>query len=304
MLSNSLIYFLWLHYVKIDPSNTFRLVVKVLKFVVDGEYGLIEMADQEHELWLDRNLQYSLEKFYEEMATKIIWGPSQTLAVWVLDTDSGFEWKVRSNEHFQQLIKDRWADMVAFLVVDVVSKHGESVNASSGRRCVSGVTTGEGSGIHGNGGGRASNVASENVEGTGDTCSTPPSVSADIAEPVDWANLTILPDDNDDGCVNAAADEDKVYEAMGFKTADERIEEAAREVVPIPTMTAEMQNDMDESSIPVDDNVPEEPMFQWNRDNPDMSVGVCYPSMDDFRLAVRQHAIVKEFELATAHSNT
>ena len=34
-----------------------------------------------------------------------------------------------------------------------------------------------------------------------------------------------------------------------------------------------------------------------------MSVGTCYPSMDDFKLAVRQHAIVKEFELGTAHSD-
>jgi len=53
--------------------------------------------------------------------------------------------------------------------------------------CVSGVTTDEGSGIHGNGGGRASNAAPENVEGTGDTCSTPPPpfVAANVAEPVD-----------------------------------------------------------------------------------------------------------------------
>ena len=36
-------------------------------------------------------------------------------------------------------------------------------------------------------------------------------------------------------------DEDKVYEAMGFKAADERAEEAAREAIPIPTMIAEMQ---------------------------------------------------------------
>ena len=54
------------------------------------------------------------------------------------------------------------------------------------------------------------------------------------------------------------------------------------ETVSIPTMTAKMQKDMGESTVPVDDNVPEEPMFQWDRDNPDMSVGVCYPSMDDF----------------------
>jgi hypothetical protein len=78
------------------------------------------------------------------MAAKIIWGPSQTLAVWVVDTDSGSEWKVRKDEHFHQMIRDRWAERVAFLVVDVVRKNGESVNASSSRRCVSGVTTGEG----------------------------------------------------------------------------------------------------------------------------------------------------------------
>jgi hypothetical protein len=91
---------------------------------------------------------------------------------------------------------------------------------------------------------------------------------------------------------------------MGFKAADERTKEAAREAVPIPTMTPEMTRDMGEVVVPVDDNVPEEPVFEWDRDNPDMSVGVCYPSMDDFRLAMRQHAIVKEFELATAHSDT
>ena len=39
---------------QINPGNAFRLVVKVSNYVVDGEYGLVEMAEQEHELWLDR----------------------------------------------------------------------------------------------------------------------------------------------------------------------------------------------------------------------------------------------------------
>jgi hypothetical protein len=42
ILSNSLIYFLLMHFVRIDPGNAFRLVVKVAKFVADGEYGLVE----------------------------------------------------------------------------------------------------------------------------------------------------------------------------------------------------------------------------------------------------------------------
>jgi len=138
------------------------------------------------------------------------------------------------------MIRDRWADNVAFLVVDVVSKNAESGKASSSRRCVSGVTTSEGSGIHGNvGSDRASNTGPSTVDGTGDSCSTPPPfVPIDAPEAVDWANLTILPDDDD--FAQAAADEETMYEAMGFEAADERVEEAEREAVPIPTMTAEM----------------------------------------------------------------
>ena len=252
---------LLIHYVRIDPSNAFRLVVKVDKYVADREYELVEMVEQEHELWLDRTGQYTLEKFHDKIATKIMWGPSQTLSVWVVDTDSGSEWKVRRDEHFQQMVKDRWGQRVAFLVVAVVSKHAYSGNDSSTRRCASGVITGEGNGIPRNVGGSGSNVL-ENAEGIGDTCSSPPpSVPADIPEPVDWANLIILPDVNNDGDATLAIDEDKVYEAMGFKATDERAEAAAREAIPIPTMTSEMQEDMSEAVVPVDDNVEVEPMF-------------------------------------------
>ena len=49
--------------VKIDPGNAFRLVVKVSKFVADGEYGLVEMADQEHEIWFDRTVTTLSQNF-------------------------------------------------------------------------------------------------------------------------------------------------------------------------------------------------------------------------------------------------
>ena len=118
--------------VRIDPGNTFRLVVKVGKFVADGEYGLVEMADKEHEIWLDRTVQYSLGRFYDDMATKIILGSSQTLSVWAIDNGSDSEWKIRRVEHFNELIKERWDDRAVVLVVDVVSKFGEgSSNAGS-----------------------------------------------------------------------------------------------------------------------------------------------------------------------------
>ena len=185
-------------------------------------------------------------------------------------------------------------ERVAVVVVDVVSKNGQGSGTAGSIRSASGVTTAEASGVHANAGGSgigAGSGAPENAEGCGDTSSSPPppqpSVPDDIPVDVDWANIFIMPDEEGDHNV----------------AADERAEEAARQAVPIPTMTSKMQSGMAEAAVPVDDKVPEEPIFDWDRDNPDMSVGTCYPNMPDFRLAVKQHAILNEFELATAHSN-
>jgi len=68
---------------------------------------------------------------------------------------------------------------------------------------------------------------------------------------------------------------------MGFKDKDERAED-----IPIPGMSSEVQGDMAEAAIPVDDTEAIEPLFDWDRDNPDMSVGTHYPCMYEFRLAV------------------
>ena len=124
---------------RIDLGNAFRLVVKISPYVADGEYELVEMAEQHHDIWFDINSPYSLDQFSEELASKIIWGPSQTLSIWVLDKDTRSEWKLRRDEHLNQMIEDRLDERKAFLVVDVVSK--ASVNAkafsdASKGRCV------------------------------------------------------------------------------------------------------------------------------------------------------------------------
>jgi hypothetical protein len=66
----------------------------------------------------------------------------------------------------------------------------------------------------------------------------------------------------------------------------------------------ELQEEMDAAGIPVHDNEPSEPLFFYERDNPGMSVGTLYPSMDEFRLAVKQHVIVNGVELGTEKSDT
>jgi hypothetical protein len=142
----------------------------------------------------------------------------------MVDTDSESEWKIRRNEHFEQLINDRWNDRVAVLVVDVVNKHDQTANASSSVRCTSSVTSAQGSvaahNAHGSAAvGNADSDVPDNVEGTGDTCISPPlSMPVEAAEPVDWAELTILAGPDEDGEAKEAVDEDKVYEAMGFKS--------------------------------------------------------------------------------------
>ena len=193
------------------------------------------------------------------------------------------------------MIKDRWGERSAVIVVDVVRKDGSNANVSSGAskaRCVSSVTSGPIGG---------SSVVHDDAEGCGDTCSFPAETPTNLPITVDWTTLTIVGQPDDDGLAKEVADEDKVYEVMGFMESETTVE-GSREEVHIPAMSAEMQADMNDAAVNVDDTVDVEPMHEWDMDNPDMSVGTCYPSMAEFRLAVRQHAIIKEFEYDTEHS--
>jgi hypothetical protein len=79
------VFFIVYHGVRIDPGNAFRLAVKVSAYIADGDFGLVHIDQQHHDIWFDRNSQYSLDDLHKDLAAKIIWGPSQTIAVWVLD---------------------------------------------------------------------------------------------------------------------------------------------------------------------------------------------------------------------------
>jgi len=108
---------------------------------------------------------------------------------------------------------------VAVIAVDVVRKDGYSDNASSGAskgRCVSGISSDHN---------RGQSVVVDEAEGCGDTCSSPEQRTTDLPIPVDWTTLTIIGQDDDDGFAQAVADEDKVYEAMGFEEVEPTPEE-------------------------------------------------------------------------------
>ena len=76
---------------RIDLGNSFRIVVECAKFTANLEYGPLEMEDSRHDVWFDSRSVFNLSNFVEEMASNIIWGPSQQLIVWGVDIESGTE---------------------------------------------------------------------------------------------------------------------------------------------------------------------------------------------------------------------
>ncbi|KAJ1261025.1 hypothetical protein BS78_10G276500 [Paspalum vaginatum] len=248
---------------RIDPGNAFRLVVNCGSYSANLDYGVLEMSDQEHDLWINCNNGYNLDKFTDDMATLMIWGSSQTIAVWAVDTDSDAKWKLRRNEHFEKMIQSRLNDRFAKLVVEVVLKEGYDQNFSSiTSKATSGVTS-------------QADPLSIGAEAVGDTHSSP----IDIEFPeVDWDTLIILPEPDQDGEAVDLVDEDRIFEAMGFKAADDKAEQQ-RAAAPNPASTIHIdEEDMRDASIDVNGIAPEEPAQDWDRDNPDMAVGAWMTS--------------------------
>jgi hypothetical protein len=64
----------------------------------------------------------------------------------------------------------------------------------------------------------------------------------------------------------------------------------------------EVEQNTDGVVIPTSHVVPCEIVISYDKNNPSMEVGTVYPNMDEFRLAVRQYAINKEFNLGVEKS--
>jgi hypothetical protein len=60
--------------------------------------------------------------------------------------------------------------------------------------------------------------------------------------------------------------------------------------------TAHIDIDTTGAAIPVDDHVPGEGFHGYDPNNPSMDIGTVYPNMKEFRLAMKQFAINKQFE--------
>ena len=92
--------------------------------------------------------------------------------------------------------------------------------------------------------------------------------------------------------------EDQVYVILGLRDEDER----AKMVETNGRTMVEHGDDTEAYAINVSDAIPNEIEITYDKDHPKMDLGTMYPSMDEFRLAVRQFAINEEFELGTEKS--
>ena len=77
----------------------------------------------------------------------------------------------------------------------------------------------------------------------------------------------------------------------------------------IPTNDEERHDNVvgqniDGAAIPTNDAVPGEIIISYDKNNPSMEVGTQYPTMEEFKLAVRTYAIKKEFHLGVEKSTT
>lgn len=136
---------------------------------------------------------------------------------------------------------------------------------------------------------------------------TPTVVSPPSA--VDWDRLEVLERNDDEGRLEIVGD-DAFYEMLGLRAEDEQAKRIRQSEAVAGDTNSNADNgkapageDNTGAAIPVDDAIPGERVMAYDPNNPCMALGTIYPSMPEFRIAMRQFAINKEFELHVAKTD-
>jgi hypothetical protein len=90
--------------------------------------------------------------------------------------------------------------------------------------------------------------------------------------------------------------EEQIYSVLGLKKEDDSEEEQERKRTRAGSSSGWKEGDDGSVAIPIFQHLPGERLI-FDRNNLGMEPGSLYPSMKEFRLAMRQYAIDKEFEL-------
>ena len=119
---------------------------------------------------------------------------------------------------------------------------------------------------------------------------------------VDWDSLRIEDNRDEEGRIEIVDDE-VMYELLGFRADDEEADKARKAASKASSQqnadTCQRTEEIDTTGavIEVDDYLPGERTVVHDPNRPNMDLGTVYSNMKEFRLAVRQFAINKEFEL-------
>ena len=114
--------------------------------------------------------------------------------------------------------------------------------------------------------------------------------------PIDWSLIVIAPPEKDD--VDVPISEENLCNVLGIEDDLELPEPPPSPPDEGVYMTDEEdQQLLVEAAIPVDDSVPVEEEILYDKENPSMYLGALFPSMEDFRMAIKQYAIKREIEI-------
>jgi hypothetical protein len=258
--------------VRIDPVAAFRFCVQISQFTSKLDDGTCVVVPRKYVEWTVDCQYCSLEMIENELAERVKWGSCQRLKICEFDMSSGRERELVDDNALTCAFSERKTEQKLFLYVDVEDRPLELVSKS----CVSEVVM-------------SSNAVTDVINS-----SSEPHV-------IDWDSLEILPIAEDQiGCAYTLMDEDTMYEFVGLREEDERAEKEK--------LAAEKENelpddvDLEGAALLVDDLIPGEEAIDYDRDDPPMHVGAIYSSMDEFRVAVKHHAIKGQFELGTEKS--
>jgi hypothetical protein len=128
---------------------------------------------------------------------------------------------------------------------------------------------------------------------------------------IDWSSFIIENAENKDnwetGDMFRICDEDEMYAFLGLGDEDEEMNRTHPEPSNFASHFTSESNSFDPSdadaAMPVDDENAEMVNILHDVDHPDLKLGTLYPSMKEFRLAVRQYAINEEFEFGITKSD-
>jgi hypothetical protein len=250
---------------------------------VDGEFRLCVDVPRKCDEWVVDCRFYNLDMLLRDLEARVKWGSGQQPMIHEFDRSGGGEKKLVDDKDLSLAFAEKMHDKKLFLFVDFVDKPAEMFSNSV-------VTEAEAA---------TSNVGHDNATEQGD-CSNPALVSHQI----DWESLLITPLTEDQiGIALPVMDEDAMYEFVGLRAEDERAEQARIVVQKVTEINLD-DMELQDADLLVHDHIPGEDSVFYDKEDPSMKVGTIYSSMNEFRAAMRQHAIKGQFQLATKKSRT